>query len=235
MSSRIPSSLFLFGLALALTPATFADSIVSSNGIAEAEVELGGSFSSQILEVSWTASSAYSNVSIAAEVGLDGQSSPISAWLTTAIGPTETAADQIASASFSPVTGDEVDTIFSGLNLAPGTYYLVLTGGFTGLADSWWSTIGPATTATAAGVTFGGDGAANSLSMGAPNYTSPAASAFVSNNGLGLLFQVTGSVVSAESGESGLSVAPEPGSLSLTLAGCLGALWLWKRKALGLN
>ena len=58
------------------------------------------------------------------------------AWLMTQVGPGTTSAYEIASADFTaPVITNWADlttapytTVFTGLNLSPGTYYLVLTG-----------------------------------------------------------------------------------------------------------
>jgi hypothetical protein len=87
-------------------------------------------------EVSWMQSDAFSNVSIAVEIDPGGSltishSFSGTAYLTTDLGPGTTSADEIADTSFS-VTGTAfnptLETLFDGLTLGPGTYYLVLVG-----------------------------------------------------------------------------------------------------------
>jgi hypothetical protein len=213
MSRFTVSLLFRFAAVLALASGAFADTIVSVTGTANSGYPLGEQ-NGYIFEASWTTATAYSNVSIAAEVGNYGAEA-FDAYLTTTVGPTETAADQIASLpDFSPATENEVDTLFSGLDLPPGTYYLVLADNDPNLFDVWLGNPG-ATPATAAGVTFDGDGYATNL----PD-TNPLTSTFTVQQDLGLFFQVTGDA----------SSLPEPGSLSLNLIGGFGGLWLWKHR-----
>jgi hypothetical protein len=219
MPKRIASLLFAFWVLVA--PRAFADTIVSVTGTGVANYTLGGD-QDEALEASWTTFAGYSNVSIMAEVGSASASSTITAYLTTAIGPTDTAADQIASLTFAPATDNEVDTLFSGLSLGPDTtYYLVLIGGDSDSTESaWWGTDAVTGATVDNGVTFGGDDfAAIGVDLGVNN-TNPPASAFNSLPGLGLLFQVTGDAEST----------PEPDSFSLVLTGGLAGLWLWKHR-----
>jgi hypothetical protein len=211
---------FLLGLCvdLAFPSGVLADTIISVSGTGEANFTLGGD-QDQVEEASWTTLSGYSNVSIAAEVGRASEGPSITAYLTSDIGPAETADDLIAIETFAPSTDNEFDTIFSGLNLGPGTYYLVLSGGDSDSSQSaWWGTDHGSSATTDTGVTFDGDGYA--FSGDGLNATNPPASLFNNSTRAGLLFQVTGDPEAA---------SPEPGSLRLILIGGLGGLWMRKR------
>jgi hypothetical protein len=103
----------------------------------------------RVFATSWTQTSNFSDVTITADVfGVPQAGVTATAWLTTAIGPTATIANQIATA---PITSN---TIFSGLTLAPQTYFLVLLFNSGGNAAGWWATNSPTLT-TAPGVTIG--------------------------------------------------------------------------------
>lgn len=102
---------------------------------------------------SWTQTRPYFDVSITARLFSAEPDSGV-AYLTTRIGPGATLADQIASASFlfPPEHHYPADVlVFSGLTLAPGTYYLIIAGGSTYHAG-WYSTDQPTVT-TDVGVT----------------------------------------------------------------------------------
>jgi hypothetical protein len=190
-----------------------AGTIVSVDGPDTSNVSVDNPID-QILAVGWTSSSDYSDVSIAAEVGNYSDFSTITAFLTTAVGPGETDADQIATYTFSPGAGPELDTLFSGLDLSAGTYYLVLAGQF----SQWWGagSADAATLTADTGVTFLGDSYTNStLNANLP------ASAFMPTDS-GLLFQVT-------DGASDMSSTPEPASGLLLTAGF--ALLLFRKRS----
>jgi hypothetical protein len=146
----------------------------------------------------------------------------MTAYLTSVIGPSETASDQIATSTVSVGAGPELDTFFSGFSLAAGTYYLVLANG-DNVNDYYWLSpngAGGTTITTDSGVTFEGDYFA--ASVGSVNGANPPASVFGASFGdNGLNFQVTG--------DSG-SVVPEPSSISLLLIGMAGGMCLLGRK-----
>jgi hypothetical protein len=197
---------------IALLSAGFASAgtIVSVTGTTGTGYFLGGSGSDQVLASSWTQAGSYTNVSISAELGdgsNDGNSGgdAISVYLTNQIGPGTTVANQIASTSISPASVDETDTLFTGLSLGAGTYYLVL--GAPGEFANWYGT-DLATVTTDIGVTGNVDAFADKPSN-TPDDAFPPASAFDTSsldNGENLLFAVTGDAASA---------TPEPSSFIL--------------------
>jgi hypothetical protein len=77
--------------------------------------------------VSWSSSAGYNDVSILIRLS-DGSGTGF-AYLTTAIGPGTTNASEIAQTNFAYSTPSYPDSawipLFSGINLAPGTYYPV--------------------------------------------------------------------------------------------------------------
>jgi hypothetical protein len=115
--------------------------------------------------MSWSESQSYADVTITAlfDSFIVGETPTASAYLTTTIGPQATAADQIAQAEFTvpmhlPVCDQfscgAVVTLFSGLTLGPGDYFLTL-GPPTGNGTvGWFPAINP-TVIEDAGVTLG--------------------------------------------------------------------------------
>jgi hypothetical protein len=113
------------------------------------------------LTASWTQTVATTNTTIGAILtGLPGAQGQ--AYLTTALGPGTTVADQIAAAIFTPplitdianLTSAPVTTLFTSLNLNPGTYYLVFTG-LTSEFVYWLGDTQGVSVTTAAGFTVG--------------------------------------------------------------------------------
>ncbi len=85
------------------------------------------------IAVGWTQTVTYSNVSISAVLTDDTPGGPLSgteltAYLMNAIGPSATSANEVVAPA--TITGLPASfsntTLFSGLTLGPGTYYLVL-------------------------------------------------------------------------------------------------------------
>ncbi len=158
-----------------------------------------------MLVASWTQTGSYSNVSISAVLE-NGTS--INAYLVNQIGPGTTVANQIAATSISPATLVETDTLFSGLSLGGGTYYLVLAAPGSANVAGWYGTNSPTVT-TDTGVTGNLDVFVSDQN-GSPNDAyAPASTFFLA--GTSLLLTVTG--------DSG-SPVPEPSSFILVgLAG----------------
>ena len=107
--------------------------------------------------VSWTQVGAYEDVSIAVHLQTLEANDGGTAYLTTRIGPGTTLVNEVASAPFTfPQTLNPSEvTLFTGLSLGPGTYYLTVAGG----ANDWSTWIGSAqqNVVTDVGVTFNGD------------------------------------------------------------------------------
>ena len=188
---------------------------------------LGQACFSQELMVSWTTSVFFSNVSIFAEVGGDNTSTSLTAALTNQVGAGTTIANQVASVTFTPSNVDSPGLLlFSGLNLGPGTYDLVLSSSAKGPSLSYWYAYNIATVSTALGVAVGNTGSANTFdSSSSPNATYAPASLFDDGNPLGLSIQITGT--------QGSAPAPEPGpgiELTLGLGLMGGGMFLRRRR-----
>ncbi len=185
---------------------------------------LGGPSYEQILAQQFIAGSALKNVSISAEVGNNGQAlSTINAWLTTAIGPKETAANVIASTTIDPSSSSSMHTLFTGLTLGPGTYYLVLSGGSTFNTEAdWWGTNGSATVNSADGMSYDGGDYYYYANAGQLN-DAPAVSFNYLPNSLNLNFSVTGDLASP-------AAAPEPATEGLAMLGGAAGLLFAKRR-----
>ena len=135
----------LLTFCLLLAPFVFFPELASANTIVSVagDINLYSSFQAGLppepiaLEVSWTQTNTYDNVSIFADLNGFGSSGSGIAYLTTAVGPGTTSANQVATPdSFTfPNTPQDVE-LFSGLTLGPGSYYITMygTGGW-GLAQ----------------------------------------------------------------------------------------------------
>jgi hypothetical protein len=166
--------------------------------------------------VSWTQTSAFTNVVISAGVGGGFFTAPPGSgtfYLMNAIGPGTTVANQLNSTTFSGLVGLSTLPLFSGLTLGPGTYYLVLGGLASG--SGWQETGSPFVP-----VIVTGSGVTNNPPLvvigGGAGY--PPASSFSSFPGQ-FFYQVTGDAV------------PEPATFFYALIG-LGAALVWKRLSL---
>ena len=104
-----------------------ADTVASVNGPISNFYDAGDA---EYLAQSWTTTNAFSNVSISAALESTGDTAlPATAWLLTALGPSTTAADILATTNISVPVGNTSELpLFSGLDLAAGTYYLLISG-----------------------------------------------------------------------------------------------------------
>jgi len=165
--------------------------------------------------VSWVSSFAFSDVKIFAKLSGVGVGT---AYLTTQIGPTTTAADLLAIAPFTAnsTTGPEWVGLFSGLTLEPGTYFLTLGSLEGAFCGGWGNTFSP-NIVTALGVTYNGSYFTTNAMAGF-NLTFPPGSTFDSFETFGLnplQFQV---------------IMPQASTLLLMAAGFAVLCVLWRRR-----
>lgn len=176
----------------------------------------------------WSQTSSATNVSIAAM--LDSTVAPYTAafsgdaFLMSQVGSGTTTAEQLATASYSvPANSDGLVTLFSGLDLLPGTYFLVVD--VTSGVGGWDGSTYPPVLITASGVTFLGTGSREVGFSGAAPYT-PSINFDYGTYGNQLEFTVT-SVDTA-------ALAPEPPAIALCGTGLLViTLIATKKKRLG--
>ena len=204
-----------FGLTLGLSFAWLlaaplrADPIVSQTGF------LTGGFgviTEQTFTLSWTQASSYSDVAISATIGWPGGTFPIpplsgTATLTNHVGPGTTAANEIASASFTaPSNGFTDQNLFLGLNLTGGTYYLILSAN--GDNNPFWAD----TSSSAGGSLTTGQGVSfNGFFFSGDGNADPALDTFISEP-IDFLFSVSGTAVVPE---SSTNLAPFLATLTL--------------------
>lgn len=150
----------------------------------------------------WSQTGSYENVIVSAV--LFGSSH---AWLTDHVGPGTTGGNVLASADFSFGMSDlGLKTVFSGLTLGPGTYYLVVGGS----GDGLWAGTGMSSTRDT-GVTPTFPGACNTTDAICNFDFVPGGDFFEGVSQVG--FDVTGDVATG---------APEPSSIGLAVLAILG-------------
>jgi hypothetical protein len=175
----------------------------------------GSSGSDEGLQVvSWTETDSYTDVTIGANIGVDNgnpsEEATGTAYLMMKIGAGTTMTEELASAPVS-VKGnpglDSMTTIFSGLSLGPGTYYLVIDPSSVNLPSSMdWDEAGTPTQ------TFG-TGASDVMAFTATttNAAFPPANTFASDP-FTPIFSVTGDL--------GVITSPTPEPSTTILLAC---------------
>lgn len=114
-------------MALQLAPMTFGEIVISVTGNCRSQGALSYFFT---FSTGWSQTESYYNVNIAISADpSQSDGSQVVAYLTRGIGPNTTVADEVAHASFvippQSAVGTSI-TIFQGLTLGPGSYYLTL-------------------------------------------------------------------------------------------------------------
>lgn len=202
-------------LAIAAVCPAFGTTIISQ----EFSAGSTGSFN-ELSVVSWTQTGTYSNVDILANISNISSSgtATATAYLMNQIGSGATAGNEVVSPVTASVTGNPglnaMTTIFSGLSLAPGTYYLVLDPNST---DFHWDLTIPPQVVTDAGVTAG-------LSETAATVAGfPPASTFGSES-YSFIYEVTGTV-------GGATSTPEPSTAVMFVIASV-AIAAWRRRTI---
>ena len=185
-----------------------------SNG-ADSNISLENHVIQQIGYGSWAQIGSYTGVTIQAVLA-DGsnENATGTAYLSTSIGSGATA---LFTDPFSfPNSGQATLTLFSGLSLGPGTYYLVLAANFDNLDTAWLSSTNAVIT-MASGVSGNGFGVAGFANVDSGD---PPASTWTALNE-NLLFSVTGT-------QSGAT--PEPPALILLGSGLMSLAFFLRRR-----
>ena len=204
-------------LAVALiSPAAFPDTILSVSGPNYGPGALGDAFF-QVLGSAWSTSASYADVTISVNLSGSRSSPPGTAFLMTRIGPGTTTTSEIARTAFRAEGPDASITMFRGLSMPAGTYYLVLSSSSTASDLGWWSAFNPLVE-TAPGTQRLGDVVARlNRAIGPADLMYPPASVFDGPSPIQsfpLKLNVTGSEV------------PEPTIGTLVPIGILGILGL---------
>jgi len=150
------------------------------------------------LAVTWSQTTTYTGVTISAWLDTaNGAAAPAMAYLTNSLGPG--AADVVSPAALVVPTGQTtpaLTTLFTGLTLPPGTYYLTISNA-TANNLGWAFVNGGASPQAGAGVTLDGPGQVDEQDNAAPGLYSPPASpnfvpAFAGGSSYVLLFEARG-------------------------------------------
>jgi hypothetical protein len=209
-----PNCEWILAALLVATPLD-AGTIVSVTGTYGQAIELA---SSQQAAASWSSTVAYDDVAITADIQhlFTAMSFTGTAWLMSQIGPAATVSDEIASSSFTTTAFESTATVFTGLDLLPGTYYLVLAASPDSAGVSWLTTDTPfpppnpvPAITTGSGVSYRGD----FTDLGGVDTAFIPTSTFSGPSNDDLIFSV-----------SGTQATPEPSSASMLLLGSLGLI-----------
>jgi hypothetical protein len=184
-SFRVP----FFKLCFLFTPFVPFPQIANANTIVsvQGDVNFYSTFQSGLppepiaLEVSWSQTNTYGDVSIFADLNGFGGSGAGIAYLTTALGPGTTAANEAAAPDNFTFPNSQQDVqLFSGLNLGPGTYYLTVygTGGW-GLSQNPSTTTVTEDTGAALGQPYDSDDLTFPTFIPAADYATPIACCLV--------------------------------------------------------
>ena len=188
-----------------------AQVVVSYTGPSDPYIAI---WSGQAFGVSWSQTIPYENVAVSVDLTAWGLTTETGrAFLSTTIGTGASQADQVAYTTFTFPSSESYVSLFSGLNLSAGNYYLSLVGDSDSYASAWLGPNGP-TIVTGPGVTLG-----SSYGFVSPGVSYLPSSA-VYNGGMITNFSVTGTAV------------PEPATYGI-LAGLSTLMFVSFRKRVG--
>ncbi len=207
-------------LVLPTTAATMVDISDLSGTLpppSERSFGVGGS-KQQAEVVGWSQSVAYTDVRVSAFVGDSRSGSTVTAFLSSAIGPSAGSLIATSTVSIPQSTGLPASTeLFSGLTLGPGSYYLTLYNfDLSSTTDPRWYR--GAAVSFGDGITPNGEFYANNHGDGAINPVEPWRSTFKDSTLYDQAFIVTGTVV------------PEPSVVALLGLGIAGLLTSLRRQ-----
>lgn len=178
--------------------------------------------------LSFTFANTFTNVSITLPLSIYPAPYGGTAWITNSIGPGTTAANIVATSTFSNVNNNDFYvgpvTFFSGLTLGPGTYYFMVSVSSGGAMVEGLHPNYNLVVSTAPGVSAGSDYVAldpNYYGCCAQDMTFPPASNWTYPGNAGDYIPMT---------ITGVSAVPEPGTLLLVATGVIG-VWLRRRAA----
>lgn len=171
----------------------------------------------QTLGVGWSSTIGYDNATIRARLyTVNAQANTITAYLTQSIGQNAQPGSQLATATVQAPLSEDWVTLFSGVDLAPGNWYVVLSAPTELNVNGWVN--GNGNPQTGAGVTY-----ISTLIAGGPGANTQFAPASIfSTNYPSLTIAVRGTPVPNE--ES----VPEPSNFALGLTGIAASL-AWRR------
>jgi hypothetical protein len=135
---KFPVAFVFATLAVAQHVQIRAETIISNpstNGLGCIVIYIGQGYG-----LGWTQTNAYSDVRVSARLGSFGASGQTGrAYLTTMIGPGTSVVNEVASTNFTfPLQSSEV-SLFQGLHLAAGSYYLSIIGDSSNWGSCWQS------------------------------------------------------------------------------------------------
>jgi hypothetical protein len=198
----LKTSLLILGITIFAPIALRAATLVSSDGSSFTGWIV--IFADQGYRIGWNTDAFAENVSVSAWLTAFGTNQTGRAYLTRTIGTGTSVLDEVASTSFTfPQTASEL-TLFSGLQLSSGQYYLSIIGDSPSFGSGW--VIGNGIATESASTEYLGN--------------------FGSAGPIGSYFPATASYLEEGASVPGFSVQgtiPEPNSLALVIA---GSVWL---------
>jgi hypothetical protein len=174
--------------------------------------------------VTWTETGSYTNVSIGANLAINNglSTGTGTAYLVTALGPSATLLDSDPITVSGNPGINTMTSLFTGLSLGAGTYYLLINPTDINMADSLvWAGAGTPTQTLDTGVTQQADRMLSGT-VASPPYDS---ANIASTSSISHIFSVTGTPAV---GVVGNSSVPEPGTMGMLVLG-LGGLGVFLR------